>query len=244
MPASDTTQIRMVADMSAAAQGQSELVQLLRRFNRKERYWLLVDALGPSALHLSDDYRQRLGQILGVLVPADAWWAMDYHFDWLHAALFCLAHGVTPEDLGVQCNEGKAVKGNQEDMDLIVAFDRTLLLIEAKGAGAWSQAQMESKSQRIAALPQPEGLDLRLVLTSPPGAQNIMSGQWVTVIQKSMPGSAGNPLLMPLNGFGGGERLLRVARCDIKGRPDARGDCWGIQSQPKSPPAGVDDVPA
>jgi hypothetical protein len=39
-------------------------------------------------------------------------------------------------------NERKLIEGNQEDIDLVIATDQDLILIEAKGHGAWDNAQM------------------------------------------------------------------------------------------------------
>ncbi len=65
------------------------LVECLKAFNRKERYWLLRNALGAPALELllSGAFRDRLGKLLDTDIPSDAWWAMDYHIDWVFAAL-------------------------------------------------------------------------------------------------------------------------------------------------------------
>lgn len=216
---------------------QHDLVQLLRRFNRKERYWLVVDALGQAAAQLSDVYRRRLGGILGIEVPCDAWWAMDYHFDWLHAALFCLSREVSPDALGVQSNTDTRITGSQEDIDLIVAFDKTLILIEAKGIGAWSREQIKSKTSRIKTLPALDRLDIRLVLASPRAGPNIMSLDW-TDIPPSMLGPDGKPFHMPLDGFGGSERLLRVSRCEKEGNPNAAGGHWIIRPQSRSADSG------
>ena len=59
----------------------SDLIRHLRSFNRKERFILLSDALGKE--RLADDFRTRVGDCIGVRVPADAYVAMDYHLDWL-----------------------------------------------------------------------------------------------------------------------------------------------------------------
>lgn len=43
----------------------------------------------------------------------------------------------------------RVITGTQEDFDLIVAFDRTIVLIEAQGVGQWNEAQLRSKHQRM-----------------------------------------------------------------------------------------------
>jgi hypothetical protein len=127
-----------------------KLTDALAAFNRKERYWLIRNALGPGAETLGADFRRRLGDAIGLTVPDDAWWAMDYHLDWLVGALHLVDHGVDNED--VQVNVDRIIKGNQEDMDLVVAFDTTLILVEAKGATSWGNEQIDSKIDRLSAM--------------------------------------------------------------------------------------------
>jgi hypothetical protein len=56
------------------------------------------------------------------------------------------------ENRDVQVNEDRLIMGNQEDMGLIVALEETLILIEAKGATSWVNAQMASKIERLSAV--------------------------------------------------------------------------------------------
>ena len=53
-----------------------KLTDALAAFNRKERYWLIRNALGPGAETLGADFRRRLGDAIGLTIPDDAWWAM------------------------------------------------------------------------------------------------------------------------------------------------------------------------
>ena len=61
--------------MSNAQTPIKNLAQALAQFNRKERYWLLRNALGqqtdvnavPSAPPLSEAFRSRLGRVLTVI---------------------------------------------------------------------------------------------------------------------------------------------------------------------------------
>lgn len=61
----------------------SELVQALERFNRKERNWLVRDALGSRSRCLSLDFLARLTRSIRMFdahveVPAEAWWVTDF----------------------------------------------------------------------------------------------------------------------------------------------------------------------
>ncbi|MFG1242348.1 hypothetical protein V5F31_08195 [Xanthobacter sp. V7C-4] len=229
--------------MKSVVQDDSILVQLLRRFNRKERYWLLMDALGVSACRLSEDYRDRLGKVLEphipkIHIPEDAWWAMDYHFDWLHAALEWFSCSETPADQlsawdnPMQAGGKRPIQGNQEDIDLIVAFGSTLLLIEAKGEGAWSQSQMESKAKRIAALPRPKELTVRLLLTGRADSpKKIAKGKWWDEIPPELKNNQDEPTYLQLSSFRDGNSFCRVIRCNEAKKPNKEGDFWAILPQ-------------
>ncbi|MDR4308486.1 hypothetical protein IHQ68_17845 [Chelatococcus sambhunathii] len=58
----------------------------LARLNRKERYWLLRDALGEGSARLSSNFTAKFDPKWRP--SPDAWWGMDYHFDWMVAALW------------------------------------------------------------------------------------------------------------------------------------------------------------
>ena len=46
-------------------------------------------------------------------------------------------------------NGSSLVEGNQEDIDLVIASGFDLILIEAKGVGAWDNDQLRSKLARL-----------------------------------------------------------------------------------------------
>ncbi|GLK80407.1 hypothetical protein [Methylopila turkensis] len=119
----------------------------LADFNRKERYWLLRDALGPSSDRLSASFLEKFEPAWRP--SAEAWWAMDYHFDWMVAAIWQAGR-----DAGTLIDSDKIkfaaeIKGTQEDVDLIIADEFRIWLCEAKFGGALSQKQMTSKMQRV-----------------------------------------------------------------------------------------------
>ncbi len=151
--------------MTIAPNPPSNLAQTLAQFNRKERYWLLRNALGqqtdadavPSAPLLSETFRSRLGRRLNCDIPPTAWWAMDYHLDWLYAATVLLqGDKQTPYS-----NESRGIQANQEDIDFIIAFDKTLILIEAKGYTPWSNEQLSSKKARLELIFKAIGADFK-----------------------------------------------------------------------------------
>lgn len=139
-----------------------DLIGILKSFNRKERFFLIARALGKPEFELSEDFREELGNKIGLEVPEDpekVFVAMDYHLNWLHASLV-LAHSTNTITRMQLLNNG-AIKNNQEDVDLLVAFkDSTeqekyyLILIEAKGYYAkgfssFGKSQLVSKIKRL-----------------------------------------------------------------------------------------------
>jgi hypothetical protein len=133
------------------------LADVLERFNRKERNLLIRDILdvrGKIPL-LTPNFCERLSNV--VEIPKEslggAWWATDFHFDWLAGALLTFMKGetLTPQD-----NNSMLVMGNREDIDLVVvAHDPALktpyhlILIEAKAYGHFNTKQYRSKVTRL-----------------------------------------------------------------------------------------------
>jgi hypothetical protein len=62
-----------------------KLADVLKRFNRKERNLLVRAVLGDEQkpLLLSDQFRKDIASKLRIEIQPDAWWATDYHINWL-----------------------------------------------------------------------------------------------------------------------------------------------------------------
>ncbi len=128
-----------------------DLIEILESFNRKERFFLIAHALGQSdsgepAFSLSDSFRKDLS------IPADAcriFVAMDYHLDWLQAALHLYRDPGKTEF----SNEGKVIEGTQRDVDLLIAYQVGetfhLILVEAKAYASWDNGQLSCKGARL-----------------------------------------------------------------------------------------------
>ena len=137
----------------------SDLIEILESFNRKERYFLIAQALGKPKFELAPDFRKELGAAICVDIPEDpakVFVAMDYHLNWIHASLVLARHSTTITRM--QHLKNGAIEKNQEDVDLLVAFHSgdkfRLVLVEAKafdaeGYASWSNSQMESKVNRL-----------------------------------------------------------------------------------------------
>ena len=137
-----------------------DLIELLKLFNRKERFFLVGQALGNRDFQLSKEFRESLRNSVDLSeeIPSDAFAAMDYHLDWVAAAL--ARHAKDGGDCifeNTECGSKKLVMGNQEDVDLLVAFrakDETyrLIFVEAKGYTSWNSDQLKSKDKRLTLL--------------------------------------------------------------------------------------------
>lgn len=204
------------------------LVPYLRRLNRKERYFLVGLALGNREFRLGDGFREQLSDLLGLRVPEDAFVAMDYHLDWLCAAI-CLA--ATSGEAGPHPRDPRLIGGTQEDVDLLVAFDDEeeshVVMIEAKGVTAYSNRQFRSKLERLSAvfaMPQARRLVPHFVLVSPARPRYLQHEgcpRWMLDRQGQL---AWLPLPIPPG-------LQKVTRCTADGVPDQRGDFWMVRPE-------------
>lgn len=227
----------------------SSLVQYLQMFNRKERYWLLKNALGElhSDLPLSISFRKRLSAVIEQNIPEDAWWAIDFHIDWLFGALVLDRMGSSdgeplqnPQSEGMESRGHRLIRGTQEDFDLIVAFDRTIILIEAKGVTNWGNEQLASKcrrlhewdqlSEKIVSSPNEQmPFDIFLVLTSPKRSQHLKQLDWPNFVR--LDGDI--PFFLPLDLSAAPEFFYAPERCDLERRPAASGNHWRLNQVPR-----------
>ena len=216
------------------------LAGALSPFNRKERFFLWQAATtdeGGHELHgpgmrLSAGFRAELSTVCGLEVPETAWAAIDYHLSWLHAALQWRGDVARPAQDGPfpSTDDGgpaKWVTGSQEDVDLIVAWTVDgadhLVLVEAKGYGAWSTAQAESKVGRLGAIvgAAPRPVEARFVLTSPTKPTKLTAAGWP---QWAADGD-GQARWMRLGTAGA---RLAVSRVDESGKKHLDGAHWRI----------------
>ena len=185
---------------------QAALIQNLKLFNAKERDHLMRAAyLGVSASKyqtttqfLSDDFDKKLRSHVKELGLDESnarcvFAGMDYHLDWLFAALWMTANkpdwdGNKVDDIRVPMeihttedgiknlhSDFRLITGTQEDLDLLVVYSDekklAMLFIEAKGSAAFDRVQLGRKLirlDRIIAHADSELLmQCRLVLVAP-----------------------------------------------------------------------------
>jgi len=226
----------------------TNLADALERFNRKETNLLLRFAVGHSEKHppLNACFRRNIAIKLAIEggIPEHAWWAAAYHFDWLAGALRLFADGeavvgkdwpnpVNPDpDTPATTNQTKRshslIQGNQEDIDLIIAFDTTLIMIEAKGYGYLGSGQAARKARRLQLLYEHAGkvssgtrrVSLHFLLISPTEPQKLLT-KWPpwTLINDTIPW-----LKLPLAAV---QTPLQVNRCGPNGK-SREGSFWSI----------------
>ncbi len=148
----------------------------LERFNRKERNLavrhILVHVNKPpphdSKFRHEVCDKLKLAEKLRLAEKklAKAWWATDYHISWLAGALAIYAREDCAEErtwpnqpVPALCSRrpgknknpvGRQIaEGNQEDIDLLIAVENHLILIEVKAYGSWDIVQLESKLTRV-----------------------------------------------------------------------------------------------
>jgi hypothetical protein len=108
---------------------------------------------------------------------------MDYHLDWLVGALHLFSNGegtaykrqyYRTSEL-VEGPQEELVKGNQEDVDFIIASSNTLIFIEAKGdAAGWDYQQLNRKIHRLQNIEEKyfNGVEPFFFLMAPKALQN------------------------------------------------------------------------
>lgn len=219
----------------------NQLANILERFNRKERNLLIRDILGcpGEPLHLASDFCERLAKTTGIPKQAveGAWWATDFHFDWLAGALLIFMKGETQSpqnNLSQQDSQSKLVMGNQEDLDLVVvAHGATtpyhMILIEAKAYGHFTTEQYRSKLKRLKLLyafyqelekDSPYKISFHYILYSPDKPTKLVP---ISLPWQSNAAIQHIHLTLTLPPK---SSILTVTRCDDEAKPDAKGAFW------------------
>jgi hypothetical protein len=205
------------------------LLENLRAFNSKERYFLVGQILGNHTFTPAASFRAELGKALGLEIPRQVFSAIDYHIDWLFAALTLSASNGGK----VHANAEGLVKAQQEDIDFLIGYDAEphvhLILIEAKGVTGWTNKQMLSKARRLGGIFGEDGKKWagvlpHFVLMSPRRPMLLDTTAWPRWMAPD-----GDPVWLPLEMPGG---LKGVSRCDAQGHKSAEGCYWRVAHRP------------
>ena len=209
------------------AHAANRFITSLKSFNRKERFFLVGWALGNRGFRLEPVFTRQLSSELALDVPSDAFVAMDYHLDWIYASAFL---SVTDGAEAVHSNRDRLISGNQEDIDLVVAFDdgnpAHLIMVEAKGVTGWTNKQATSKARRLEAIFGQRGdgwpgIQPHFVIVSPRESEGLDCRSWPGWMKRE----DGRPHWMRMEIPSG---LLRVTRCDEAGKVTAAGGHWKV----------------
>ena len=239
----------MAGDGEFPEVNQSDLREVLAAFNRKERFALVGQALDNPSFIIGRVFARTLGGVIRRRVPEDAFVAMDYHLDWLYAAL-CWHEGSAmlnepkPRQPGELDEEGQPVyldiTGAQTDIDLIVAWTNPLdhrshlALVEAKGWTSWAGAPLAHKMQRLRFMfgEGPErrgfpGVEVHLVLAGPKPSTHLKVEGWPL---RAQDGNGGPRYFLPL--LPPDHATFAVMRCDSNQVPEQEGEFWAINPSP------------
>ena len=210
----------------------SDVIEHLKRFNRKERFHLVRAALGNGSsdgdsFDLGSEFIEELGKCLrppDLSVPRKAFAAMDYHLDWILLSLY-----LAGQERGESAHEINFKKGSplervnetQPDIDLLVAFEsggRThLVLIEAKADTPWNNEQLKQKAPKLRGIfgdgcKSSDQVTPHFVLMSPKRPEKIETEGWPRWMKPN-----GEPIWIPLRMP---ESLLKATRSrEKKGDP-------------------------
>jgi hypothetical protein len=215
------------------------LEDVLRRFNRKERFILAEWLLSPQPFQVGSAARQQLASALAEpeidRIPADAFVAIDYHLDWLFAALAIFSGAWPAEDKSKAPKPDQVglLTASQEDIDALIAWTdpggggATVVLIEAKAYTGWTNKQLLSKATRLSAIFGPDGtrwagVRPRYVLAGPKPSKGIRTEGWARWLRDYVD----LPLPAPV-----GPRS-KVQRCTAEGTSSAEGDHVQVLSSP------------
>ena len=155
-----------------------DLLNYIKCLNRKERYYVMKNAVSDMNV-LKSDFKIGLERAIGISIPKRGIYvAIDYHLDFLATALYLYRMNAklnknkgsfivkssikTLESVFPNCAMGGLMDehaintGKQDDSDIIIVFKRDddyhIILVEAKCDTKWNQKQLIYKMERITIL--------------------------------------------------------------------------------------------
>lgn len=204
-----------------------QLIENLRSFNSKERFFLIGHILGNTEFAPSEAFTEIAEDKVGLKIPDESFAAMDYHLDWLYASL-CLTFNDGGESQ-IFANTDQIIKAQQEDIDFIIVFAEEdfchVILIEAKGVTGWTNKQMNSKAMRFGEIFGSDGkkwprVKPHFVLLSPRRPKYLDVSKWPNwmAVRDQLPWIE---LPVPTG-------LRKVTRCNSEGQEDRNGQFWRV----------------
>ena len=215
----------------------NNLIDNLKSFNRKERFYLIGQMLGNPEFRMDDNQLDKISNLIGLTIPRKYFSAMDYHLDWIYASLYLTQNNPTGrvERNFIEESEIETdyqISGTQEDVDFLLAFvDENkithLVMIEAKGDSYFSNGQLDSKNKRFKAIFGNENtwpnVRPHFIICSPKKPQkiNIEEPSYFTFKNSKL-------LWLELNMSDGKNK---VTRCNKDDKPCSNGKHWKVESR-------------
>lgn len=219
-----TLAVDIMPDIVGNTSQVNQVIENLRSFNSKERFFLVSQVLGNPDFTSSEAFLKEIEECLNLKLPSRLFTAMDYHLDWLYASLYLAFYDGGDK---IYSNSDGVIKGQQEDIDLIMAFIQDTLchviLIEAKGVMGWSNKQMDSKAERLRGIFGQDGVrwqDVKphFVILSPRQSKHLHVSKWPAWM--SIDGN------IPWIRMEVPHNLIKVTRCNKDGKADKAGAYW------------------
>ncbi|MCV3284126.1 hypothetical protein [Aeromonas veronii] len=218
----------------------NSLIDNLKSFNRKERFYLIGQMLGNPEFRMDKIQLDEISRLIGITIPSEYFAAMDYHLDWIYASLFLTQeHDEKTFPRNFIDNNKKVdlqISGTQEDVDFLLAFvdhENTthIVMIEAKGDSYFSNAQLNSKNKRFKAIFGDEdtwpNVRPHFLLCSPKEPQNVTIEDPVYfMLTKGQ-----NPIWFPLIMGTGKNKVTRCMDGEKNNKPSSEGDHWKVESR-------------
>ena len=218
----------------------NSLIDNLKSFNRKERFYLIGQMLGNPEFRMDKIQLDEISRLIGITIPSEYFAAMDYHLDWIYASLFLTQeHDEKTFPRNFIDNNKKVdlqISGTQEDVDFLLAFvdhENTthIVMIEAKGDSYFSNAQLNSKNKRFKAIFGDEdtwpNVRPHLLLCSPKEPQNVTIEDPVYfMLTKDQ-----NPIWFPLIMGTGKNKVTRCMDGYKNNKPSSEGDHWKVEKR-------------
>ncbi|EKB15938.1 hypothetical protein [Aeromonas veronii] len=218
----------------------NSLIDNLKSFNRKERFYLIGQMLGNPEFRMDKIQLDEISRLIGITIPSEYFAAMDYHLDWIYASLFLTQeHDEKTFPRNFIDNNKKVdlqISGTQEDVDFLLAFvdhENTthIVMIEAKGDSYFSNAQLNSKNKRFKAIFGDEdtwpNVRPHFLLCSPKEPQNVTIEDPVYfMLTKDQ-----NPIWFPLIMGTGKNKVTRCMDGDKNNKPSSEGDHWKVENR-------------
>ncbi|MFM5617535.1 hypothetical protein ACET7O_16475 [Aeromonas veronii] len=215
----------------------NSLIDNLKSFNRKERFYLIGQMLGNPEFRMDDNQLDKISNLIGLTIPRKYFAAMDYHLDWIYASLYLTKNNYKScvernfiEQIGIETDY--QISGTQEDVDFLLAFvDENkithLVMIEAKGDSYFSNGQLDSKNKRFKAIFGNENtwpnVKPHFIICSPKKPQKIYIEEPAYFMFKDFK--------LPWLELDMGDGKNKVTRCDKNAKPSNDGKYWKVESR-------------